>query len=413
MTIASAKYILDELPPRTKTKLLYNRARPQFEMALAKVSRKIRKLLVQNDINAQLRIRVKTFDSYFDKIIRFYNQGRKENVQIQDIMGIRVICNFIGDLEIIQHLLVNHFDVIELESKSSNHSIRDFGYDSIHLLLKLPKDWFKSPPPFSDHTLEVQLRTKLQDAWAEVEHELIYKSDFSLLNGSIKRKLASINASLTLSDIIFQEIRDYHRERVARDEKRRKSIQSKIESITSLHELTDIQETKESDKDHLAVDLPNDSLDRLLFKALDAHSKQDYNQALRYYNKILKTSQDDTVRSIISNHRGMVYFVLSNYDKAIQDFTMAIQTNSKNFRAYNNRALAYRMMKKYDRALEDFERSIELDATQIDAYFGRAQLFFELEDFPKALSDCNHVLNIQPDYKSARRFLQLIQSKIY
>ncbi len=59
---------------------------------------------------------------------------------------------------------------------------------------------------------EIQLRTILQDAWAEVEHELVYKSDISLPNQSIRRKLASLNATLTLSDLIFQEIRDYQKE---------------------------------------------------------------------------------------------------------------------------------------------------------------------------------------------------------
>jgi putative GTP pyrophosphokinase len=38
----------------------------------------------------------------------------------------------------------------------------------------------------------VQLRTILQDAWAEVEHELIYKSDIKLPNASIRRKLAAL-----------------------------------------------------------------------------------------------------------------------------------------------------------------------------------------------------------------------------
>ena len=52
----------------------------------------------------------------------------------------------------------------------------------------------------------------MQDAWAEVEHELVYKSDITLPNQSIRRKLASLNATLTLSDLIFQEIRDYQKE---------------------------------------------------------------------------------------------------------------------------------------------------------------------------------------------------------
>ena len=63
------------------------------------------------------------------------------------------------------------------------------------------------------HVVEVQVRTILQDAWAEVEHELIYKSHFRFPNSdSIRKKLAAVNASLSLADMIFQEIRDAQKE---------------------------------------------------------------------------------------------------------------------------------------------------------------------------------------------------------
>ena len=154
-------------------------------------------------------------------------------------------------------------------------------------------------------------------------------------------------------------------------------------------------------------------MDKLLFKALDAHSRQDYDRALELYTKIMAVNQDDKVNSVISNHRGMVYFVLSNYEKAIKDFTRAVQTNPNNFRAYNNRGLAYRMLKRYDRAIEDFERSIEIHPMQTDAYYGRAQVFFELENYPKALEDCDKALNIEPDFKPASRFKQIIKARLF
>ena len=392
--------------------MLYERYRPQYEMAQGKVSRKIRKLLAQHGLNVSTRIRFKTFDSYFNKILRFFNEDRQPLV-IYDLIGIRIVASFLGDLDIIKDILVKNFDVTEIDTKGSKHSFREFGYDSIHLLLRLPKDLVTHQIPFTDLTCEVQLRTKLQDAWAEVEHEMIYKSDYSLLNEQIKRKLASLNASLTLSDIIFQEIREYQRERQDRDERRRRTIQEKINDIENIHGLDDKHEPVLLDEIEEEEDFNNGSLDKLLFKALDAHARQDYDQALSYYNHILAANPENKVCSIISNHRGMVYFVQSNYEKAIEDFTRAIQTNPNNFRAYNNRGLAYRMLKKYDRALEDFEHSIEIDTTQSETYFGRAQVFFEMEDYVQALKDCNKVLNLSPNAQSALRFRQVIQAKLF
>ncbi len=403
---------IDEIPSRAKTKRLYDRYRPQYELAQAKISRRIRRLLAEYGLNVVTRFRFKTFDSYFNKVLKFYHEGRNP-ILIQDIIGVRVIASFLGDLDVIKDILMQNFDILEVDTKGSKHTFREFGYDSIHLQVRLPEDIVSHKIPYTDLVCEIQLRTKLQDAWAEVEHEVIYKSDASLLNEQLKRKLASLNASLTLSDIIFQEIRDYQRERQERDDKRRRSLQEKVNAIENIHGYDKNVQPQTILEAVAEEELTNGSLDKLLFKALDAHAKQDYDTALECYNRILKAKPDDNVYSIISNHRGMVYFVQSNYELAIEDFTHAIQTNPQNFRAYNNRGLSYRMLKMFDRALEDFDRSLEIDPTQAESYFGRAHVYFEMADFPQALEDCNKVLDLQPEQQSALRFRQVIQAKLF
>lgn len=119
--------------------------------------------------------------------------------------------SFLEDIEQVESLIRQHFHVIEIEHKSAGKPVNEFSYQSIHLTIELPEEQFNGFIPYSGRTCEIQLRTILQDAWAEVEHELIYKANFTMLNESIKRKLASLNATLTLSDIIFQEIRDYQK----------------------------------------------------------------------------------------------------------------------------------------------------------------------------------------------------------
>ncbi len=243
MNIATAhNNHIDEIPSRTKTKAIYDRCRPQYEMAQAKVSRKIRKLLIDHGINALVRIRIKTFDSYFNKVLRFYNEGRRDNLVINDLIGIRIICSFLGDLDAVKQILVQNFKVLEVEAKSSQFSFKEFGYDAIHVQILLPNGLITTRIPYADLSCEVQLRTKLQDAWAEVEHEIIYKTDKSPLNAQLKRKLASLNASLTLSDIIFQEIREQQQDRMQRAKKLRQSIQDKIEEIEDIQYVQEIPE---------------------------------------------------------------------------------------------------------------------------------------------------------------------------
>jgi len=52
-------------------------------------------------------------------------------------------------------------------------------------------------------------------------------------------------------------------------------------------------------------------------------------------------------------NRGNAYSLKGEYDKAIADYTKAIEINPKYAKAYYNRGLAYYLKKEYDKAWED------------------------------------------------------------
>ncbi len=106
------------------------------------------------------------------------------------------------------------FLVEEVDVKGADYPYHMFGYESVHFLVRIPDNCLHGSLNGNNNSsvCEVQVRTILQEAWAEVEHEIIYKSDFSPLDEPLKRKLAALNANLTLSDITFQEIRDYQKD---------------------------------------------------------------------------------------------------------------------------------------------------------------------------------------------------------
>ncbi len=354
----------------------------------------------------------KTFDSYYKKLLLYYNRSRRR-LEIDDIIGLRIICSFLGDIEIVKDILNENFKIVESEYIGTTYSFKEFGYQSLHVVAELPVDI----PDIILYTVphfEIQVRTKLQDAWAEVEHEIIYKSDESPLNEHLKRKLASLNANLTLADIIFQEIREYQKARQYLDAKRREDLQAKIQSIKGISMLNDFSITANETQARAAEKIPqNGNLNNLLFQALDAHSNQQYGHALKLYDKIIEQKPEPYIMSIVHNHRGMVFFALSKYESAMNDFNRAIQANPKNARAYCNRGLVYRMNEKYDKAVEDFNTSISIDALYADGYFNRAQVYYELKDYIQALNDCKKVLDLKPEYQAAQRFLQLVKSKIF
>jgi putative GTP pyrophosphokinase len=135
-------------------------------------------------------------------------------VTINDFFGLRIVCPFLEDIETVSSLIASHFEILETERKANQHSFREFGYDSVHLAIPLTTQLTGRSMPGVRKVCEIQLRTTLQEAWAEVEHELVYKSDISLPNQSIRRKLASLNATLTLSDLIFKRFATIRRRSV-------------------------------------------------------------------------------------------------------------------------------------------------------------------------------------------------------
>ncbi len=401
---------------RPRLKSIYEASRPALEAALQVLYRDIRLLLEQNGYTPTIKHRVKRFDTYFDKVIRLARpEGEDKPEGLTDILGLRIVCPFLEDLENVERLIAGGFEVVELERKGADHSFREFGYDSVHLLIRIAPELLARALPHTERVCEIQLRTILQDAWAEVEHELIYKSDISLPNESIKRKLASLNATLTLSDLIFQEIRDYQKEIREHNRRRRQSLESKL--ATSSGMVICPPQPSPAGPRVLKAKLTGmggqANLERAMLQALEAHSRGELEQAIRLYSEILRLKLADPIRALVYNHRGMAHFAVSDYSRAIKDFSKAIEFDRKNVRCLNNRALAFRALKRHDRSLADYDSSLAINPAHLEGYWGRAQTCYEMKLFTQALADCEKVLSIQADFHPAEALIRRIGNQVF
>jgi putative GTP pyrophosphokinase len=406
-----------ENPDRTKLKEIYDELYPVYDGILQSLRRQVRQLLDANRSFFAIKSRVKHFDAYFDKLIKISRHERaSERAAITDMMGLRIVCPFLEDLKIVENLIRSSFKVLELERKGSRHAIGEFGYESIHLLIKADPVCHGRGLPHTQDVCEVQLRTILQDAWAEVEHELIYKSDITMPNESIRRKLASLNATLTLSDLIFQELRDYQKDIRRRGKKRRESLDNKF---TELPEITEaLKAPSEADRlsvseDEVAEAIAGKNLEKALLAALTAHSGGQLKTAVEIYSSVLRLKMTTVIRSLVYNHRGMAYFALSDYTRAVRDFSKSIKCDPLNVRSYNNRALAFRVLKRFDRSLTDYDRSVALDPSQFDGFWGRAQTLYEMKLYTRALADCKKILGMRSDFEAARSLTKIISKLVF
>lgn len=407
----------NSLPVKKQIMAEYDKFLPFFTQILMNIKNKLDDTVFLNS-RPNIKTRIKSFDSYYKKAIRLKPElvsVPNNFVCVSDIIGIRVICAFIEDLAAVLTQIEENFVVLEVENKAATQSFKEFGYDSIHVLIEIPEDCFPNKSDFDfkipeNLVCEIQIRTILQDAWAEVEHELIYKGEFSPFDTPLRRKLASINASLSLADIIFQEIRDYQKQLQSEVDERRFSFYQQVDEKTG-----HIGEVAKKNIPITDVSpFVRGTIDDLILSAMHAHNAGDFEKAVSIYTQILEATPapSNVVLSVISKHRGMAYFSKSEYEKALEDFEMSSRLDPKNFRALYYEGIVYAILKQYEKAIECYTASIELNEFHSHTFFRRAMAYYELDEYENALNDVIAAKNLGMDDNESRHLHQRLIKKL-
>ncbi len=151
--------------------------------------------------------RLKTQKSIMGKLERRADEY-SSIYEMNDILGFRVICYFPEDIDLIGDMICDNFRI----DNSMTHDKRaliaptSFGYLSLHYTCALPEDKGYSEE-LCGLWFEVQIRTILQHAWAEIEHDLGYKTEFGIPR-AIRRKFSRAASLLETADFLFEEIRN-------------------------------------------------------------------------------------------------------------------------------------------------------------------------------------------------------------
>jgi putative GTP pyrophosphokinase len=380
---------------------------------LSTVAQEVAQILESHGLHASVKMRVKTFESLSEKRSYLSNSSKESDPEIKDLLGLRIVVPFQEDVEQAVLLLHKHYNIGEIERKSEQLTYREFAYDSVHV--ELPVHEGLVLPPACRPVIEVQVRTILQDAWAEVEHELIYKNHFRFPNSeTTRKKLAAVNASLSLADMIFQEIRDSQKEMAAWGRKRFKAMLDKagegFGSVLPSVEGPLPQATLPGIEPALAGNRAE--IERNLMAALRAHNEKDYRGAIRHYSRVLECNPELPVRSVVFSHRGMAYFMLQQESLALSDFDRAFQCDKSNYRAVNYRAMILRRMGYIEPALECFELSLSIMPQQTEVYFLRGQTLAETGEPEKAAEDLRRALELEPEHQEARALLEQILGSV-
>lgn len=123
----------------------------------------------------------------------------------------RVIAYYQTDVDPIVEKLAQEFEIDPARSvdKRQALTLRAFGYRSVHLVARLHGYRATSPEysALAGKWFEVQVRSILEHAWAEIEHEVVYKSGIKF-PPQFERRFAAIAGTLELIEKEFLALRE-------------------------------------------------------------------------------------------------------------------------------------------------------------------------------------------------------------
>ncbi|WP_312282556.1 hypothetical protein [Pseudescherichia sp.] len=179
-----------------------------FVLMSAQISFVLESLLKQNNIQyLSVESRTKPIVDINEKISR--KSYKKPIEQLTDISGVRVILYLEEDVNKVSEIIRNTFNV-DAENSSDNTqrlSTDKIGYRSTHFVCDIGHDRsnIAEYSSYIDLKFEIQVRTILQHAWANLTHDRVYKLG-NKLPENIQRKVNLYSGMLEVVDIGFSEI---------------------------------------------------------------------------------------------------------------------------------------------------------------------------------------------------------------
>ena len=116
--------------------------------------------------------RVKEVSSMLEKANKFGIPIDRIRYELEDIAGIRIMCQFVDDIDTVVELLRGRRDMQILYEKDYVRNVKGSGYRSYHMIIKYPVNMAEGPVEI---LAEFQIRTLAMNFWATIEHSLNYK----------------------------------------------------------------------------------------------------------------------------------------------------------------------------------------------------------------------------------------------
>lgn len=197
----------------------YEARYPFYQALAARLQACLRALLERQPLHIHaVTGRAKARQSLADKLERGGGKYRAL-ADVTDLCGIRVITYYEDEVDLVCACIRKNFQVDEANSVDKRKLLQAnaFGYASLHLIVELPlaRAAFACEGPGDTCKVEIQIRSLLQHAWAEIEHDLAYKQP-ARQSYAARRRFSRLAGLLEMADQEFERLRDSADERPKR-----------------------------------------------------------------------------------------------------------------------------------------------------------------------------------------------------
>jgi ppGpp synthetase/RelA/SpoT-type nucleotidyltranferase len=267
----------------------------------------IRQLLRSENLRVHsVASRVKERSHLAEKLSRFGKEYATLS-DVTDVVGVRVITHFEDEVDRIAGVVQREFLVDPDKSIDKRKALDPdrFGYISLHSICTMRRDRgaLAEYREFAELRCEIQIRSILQHAWAEIEHDLGYKVG-APIPAPIRRRFSRLAGLLEIGDSEFTLIRDdlaAYAERVTED------IQERPSSVG----LDNV-----SLKAFLASDPGSISLANEIATYVGATLAEEHN--LQFLVETLKYVGIQTIEDLRTNLESRKDFVMKQYTRRVE-----------------------------------------------------------------------------------------------
>ena len=150
-------------------------------------------------------------------------------------------------------------------------------------------------------------------------------------------------------------------------------------------------------------------LKEIILKGNEQFYKQQYEEAIEYFDKALMINPDD---ALALYNKGAALYYLGNYEEAIEYFDKSLMINPDYLYALNNKGAALYYLGNYEEAIEYYDKALSINPSDATVLYNKGDSLDALGNYEEAIEYYDKALSINPSDATVLDSKQLALDKL-